>query len=715
MPEARKPDPRLAQAEALLGARNPAGAAALMSALLARPGTARADCRMALLLRSQAREAMREIAPAIEDIRAALAIEDRDARTHNSLGILLIDNGDMEAALGEFRRATEIDPNHARAWANIGNTLRTMGRFTEAVDATRRAVSIKPDYFLAWSNLGAMLVDIGNLSDAYEAHKRALALKPGATTLVALANIDRLRGDLDTAIAFCSRAAAMAPDEEAPIHQLGGLLAERDDIDAAMHAYRTARRIRPNSIRLAFAERLTLPMIYSSGAEVAEHRERYAASLARLEEEVPALAAGRSADDVMADLRWTNFLLAYEGEDDRRLQEQFAAISASAVDMAGKEWRAPMERHPPARSRIRIGFASALFSEGTVGFYFRSWVTGLDRSRFEVIVYNLRHDVTPYQKDLVGKVDNVRNFPGADLTPARIATAIRADALDILVYPELGMDKTAFVLAALRLAPIQCAGWGHPVTTGHRTIDRFITCAPMEPDDGDAHYTEKLLRLPGIGTNYATPAVPDPAPRARFGFDAATPLLLCPQSLFKIHPDNDTLFARVLRKVPAAKLVMFEGRHPKLTSRFIARLRGSFEREGIGFDGRVVFLPQCDHDDFLRINSMCDVMLDTQRWSGGNTSLDALAAGLPIVTRPGRFMRGRQSAAMLSLAGLDDLVAADADDYVRIAARVATDAPWREALRARIRDGRGGVFNDPQPVAALASALESLAGSGTTD
>jgi CRISPR-associated protein Csy1 len=275
------------------------------------------------------------------------------------------------------------------------------------------------------------------------------------------------------------------------------------------------------------------------------------------------------------------------------------------------------------------------------------------------------------------------------------------------------MDRTAFVLAALRLAPIQCAGWGHPVTTGHRTIDRFITCAPMEPGDGDSHYTEKLIRLPGIGTNYAPPAVPDSVPRMRFGFDETTPLLLCPQSLFKIHPDNDAMFARVLREVPAGKLVMFEGRHPKLTAKFGARIRASFEREGVGIDGRVVFLPQCDHDDFLRINMMCDVMLDTQRWSGGNTSLDALATGLPIVTLPGRFMRGRQSAAMLALAGLDDLVAANAEDYVRIAARVATDATWRDALRARMRDGRGRVFNDGAPVAALASTLEALVVSGT--
>ncbi len=105
-------------------------------------------------------------------------------------------------------------------------------------------------------------------------------------------------------------------------------------------------------------------------------------------------------------------------------------------------------------------------------------------------------------------------FTGAALLPSMIAPAIRADALDALVYPELGMDATTFALAALRLAPVQCAAWGHPVTTGHATIDAYFSCGAMEPADADAHYTERLIPLPGIGTDYARPAIPADASRA---------------------------------------------------------------------------------------------------------------------------------------------------------------------------------------------------------
>ena len=340
-----------------------------------------------------------------------------------------------------------------------------------------------------------------------------------------------------------------------------------------------------------------------------------------------------------------------------------------------------------------------------MGRYFRSWIAGIDRERFEIYVYHLHLELTPLMRELARYADCVRSFPSGALLPSVIAPAIRNDALDMLVYPELGMDATTFALAALRLAPVQCAGWGHPVSTGHATIDIFFSCAAMEPPGADAHYVERLILLPGIGTDYARPPIPTGAERASLGLPESVPLFLCPQSLFKIHPDNDALFARVLAGSPAARMVIFEGRHPVLTAKFRKRFELALARADLMFDERVIILPQRGHDDYLRINCVCDAMLDTLHWSGGNTSLDALACRLPIVTLPGRFMRGRQSAGMLQLMGIGDLVASDADDYVRIATRLAQDAGRRKDVASRIVGAHGCLFDDRTPVASLAQLL----------
>lgn len=72
--------------------------------------------------------------------------------------------------------------------------------------------------------------------------------------------------------------------------------------------------------------------------------------------------------------------------------------------------------------------------------------------------------------------------------------------LDVLLYPEVGIDPVCAQLAALRLAPVQAMAWGHPQTSGLPTIDVFLSNELMEPPDGAGHYTEQLLPLPGIGT-----------------------------------------------------------------------------------------------------------------------------------------------------------------------------------------------------------------------
>ncbi|MEO6928796.1 MAG: hypothetical protein ABI190_06475, partial [Casimicrobiaceae bacterium] len=347
---------------------------------------------------------------------------------------------------------------------------------------------------------------------------------------------------------------------------------------------------------------------------------------------------------------------------------------------------------------------SSFFRDGTVGRYFASWITGLDRTRFEIAVYHLHPAEDRLVADLRASADIFRQLPRR--TPSQIAQAIRADALDAIVYPELGMDATSFILAALRLAPLQCAGWGHPVTTGHAAIDLYFSSDAMEPADGESHYSERLVRLPGIGTQYRMPAAPQDATRASLGLPQDRTLFLCPQSLFKIHPLDDALFVDVLARIPRASLVLFNGLNPYITARFHTRFARALDAAGIDAASRVIWLPGMRHDQYLRVNSVCDAMLDTTRWSGGNTSLDAIAAALPIVTLPGRYMRARQSAGMLQLMGIDGLTATDAAGYLAIAERIAHDRGWRDAQSAQIRERRATIFDDATPVAALAAAIE---------
>jgi len=693
--------------ESRLAARDAAGARRAADALLAQQELPAAERVAALKLRARAHEDLADFRAAIADLQGVLALAPGDARASNDLGIAYADAGEPEEALAAFERATKLDPGYARGWNNFGNALRAVGRPEGAADAFARATTADASYALGWANLGAIRRELGDDAAAESALARAIQLNPAqGVAIYTLAGLRRDQGRIDEAATLYTEAARLDPRNANAAYFLGSTLAERDDLDGAYRAFETALARDDGLLRAALGRKLTLPMVSMDAQTIQATRARFRDGLSELHDELPRRAARLSAGHAVDELRWTNFLLAYQGEDDCELQREYGRVAHAVVAARAPQWVEAPLRRAKGNARIRVGFASSFFRDCTTGRYFEHWITDLPRDRFEVIVYHLHPSADALAQRLAERADEFWHC--ARWRPSFLAPLIRNDALDVLVYPELGMDATAFALASLKLAPVQCTAWGHPVTTGLPTIDVFFSCAAMEPPDGDSHYSEKLIRLPGIGTRYEMPRTPSDADRTRFNLPA-TPLLLCPQSLFKIHPDDDRRIARVLAAAPAARLVMFEGRHRTLTGKFTARLRSACETAGVALDARLHLLPQCSHDDYLRINACCDVMLDTSRWSGGNTALDALACALPIVALPGRLMRGRQSMAMLGEIGVPELIALDDDDYIAIAARAATQAPFREEVQAKIRDKRAKLFDDPAPVASLADALAALA------
>jgi len=289
-----------------------------------------------------------------------------------------------------------------------------------------------------------------------------------------------------------------------------------------------------------------------------------------------------------------------------------------------------------------------------------------------------------------------------------LARLIEADNLDVLIFPELGMHPLIFPLAGLRLAPVQIAGWGHPVTTGHANVDHFLSCAEMEPEDGASHYSEKLHLLPGLGTRYIHEDTPAPGTRSDFQLPEDRRLYLVPQSLYKIHPDNDAIFADLLAGDPQATLVMFASdRHRIATRFFVERLEAALRKRDLPTPGRVRILPHQYHANYLRINQLCDVMVDTLHWSGGHTSLDAIAAGLPIATVEGRYMRGRQTAAMLRVLEAENLVAPNVAALASSAIEIANSPDRRQVFAAQFAHTSGQLFDRQEPVQALGAFLDS--------
>jgi predicted O-linked N-acetylglucosamine transferase (SPINDLY family) len=215
------------------------------------------------------------------------------------------------------------------------------------------------------------------------------------------------------------------------------------------------------------------------------------------------------------------------------------------------------------------------------------------------------------------------------------------------------MAPFTYFLAFARLAPVQAVTWGHPVTTGIANIDYFVSSAPAEPAGAVRHYGERLIELPVMSNSYARPLPLPHAARAELGLPEAGTVYLCPQSLFKLHPDFDGLLAAILARDPAGAIVLLAPAQPLHAARLLARLARHVPPAALK---RVRFAPWLAYDRFLALIAAADVMLDPIVFGGGNTSYEALALGIPVVTLAGTFLRGRLTLGMYRQMGFDDLV-----------------------------------------------------------
>jgi len=364
---------------------------------------------------------------------------------------------------------------------------------------------------------------------------------------------------------------------------------------------------------------------------------------------------------------------------------------------------------PPRRMRTgrrRIAVVSAHLREHTVARLFLPMFEGLDRERFELHFLDLEPGAPEWQARLAAA--GIRHAgPRPALAWRQLLGVLEPD---VIVYPEIGMEPMHQGLAALRLAPVQVCLWGHPTTSGLPTIDYALVPDAIEPALAAAHYHERLVRLPGLGHGLAAPPVRiSGAPIEGVRRDDSDAIeILCAQSVFKLLPAQDVVFARILKALPQARLHLTPLVPEDTIADLRARMRPAFEREGVDLDARVVMHAPMPLARFQALAAACDFGLDTLGWSGGMSALDLLPQGLPIVAIEGPTMRSRQTAALLKWLDTPEPIARDADDMVNVAHRLGSDVALRTRLQRQLRERASRLYASADTLHAFADFLATV-------
>ena len=335
------------------------------------------------------------------------------------------------------------------------------------------------------------------------------------------------------------------------------------------------------------------------------------------------------------------------------------------------------------------------------------WIENRNTEIFETYCYNIGEEIDSNDQYFQILSDHYYHFSNQLEATCK---KIRDDELDILVYFEIGMDPLISQLANLRLAPIQCATWGHPMTTGFPTIDYFLGSDEMEPENAQDHYSERLVRLPKLGFNVALPPYLEATiERQYFDLNKEDIIYLSCQYLPKYLPQHDYIFPEISKCVPNAKFVFIKRSGSEtITEIFKQRLDRIFSEYNLDYTSFCSFLPGLKHSDYLNVVSLSDIFLDTIGFSGGFTSLDAIACGLPIVTLPTELMRGRQSYGMLNIIGVSETIAENEKEYIDIAVKLGKDKIFQETIRKNIIARRNLLFDDKSCIVALEDFYQSV-------
>ena len=644
-----------------------------------------------------------QLETAVAHYQQALILKPDVPEIYYNLGNIFKEQHQLEAAINQYQWATALNPNYIDAHFQLGKSLHLQGQYEEAIVCYQQIIFLKPNFPDAYYELGSALLDLGRHSEAIAQYQQALTLEPNLDTYLKLGWALMHLSQFEQAAAYFQKALILNPDLPETYQKLGFAWAGQNKVDEAIECFQKALQLKPELVEAYWQSHLILPILYDNQQQIQRWRQRFCRGLNRFIQQT-ALDTPESIKQALRGLTGgaTTFNLGYQGFNDRGVQHKYGKFIHRLMRAVYPQWVNHLPMPPLSNTgKIRIGYLSAHLREHSVARTTLGWLKNCDQQKFEIYCYYIGEQADSITQQFCSCSDSFYHIRG---NFGEVCQQVIADKLHILVFPDIGMNPLTTYIAGLRLAPVQCTTWGHPITSGLPTIDYYLSSELMEPENAQAHYCEKLVRLPNISVCYEKPSIPEPTKtRLDFHLPEEAIIYLCSQSLFKYLPQFDYIFAKIAQRVPQAQFVFISSHITVITAQFQSRLEPSFAQFGLNSKEHCVFLPVLERVDYYNLNLVADIFLDTFSWSGCNTTLEAIACGLPVVTCPGEFMRSRHGYGILRMMEVTETIAQDEAEYVEIAVRLGLDADWRRDIARKIYEHHNWVYDDKTCVAALES------------
>ncbi|WP_375067948.1 tetratricopeptide repeat protein [Stenotrophomonas lactitubi] len=542
----------------------------------------------------------------------------------------------------------------------------------------QQAITRQPGDFVAWVMLADLELEAGDIAAGEQAARRALQLRPNhPEALARLGRVAWMAGAHADAATLLGQASALAPEHPGIALWLGHALEDANDAEGASAAYRRAHALMPDEPYIA-AQRLAWQRRLCDWQDV----DALAAQVRG------ALASGQGVVEPFAFL-----------SEDASAAEQLACARARAATVAGS-----VRPLPPVKLRergpLRVGFLSNGFGAHPTGLLTVALLEHMGQDpALQLHLFALNADDGSRIRQRLQTATRLHDVAG--LRHADTAARIRAQGIDLLFdLRGWGGGGTPEVLA-MRPAPLQLNWLAYPGTSGAPWLEAVIGDSFALPPSLEAHYSERVLRLPRAFQPSDNTRVLEPAPdRAACGLPAQGTVFCCFNNSYKLNPRSMGRAFAVLQAVPGSVLWLLSG-----PGQADARLRAAAQAAGLD-PARLVFMAKLPHPQYLARYQLADLFLDTNPYNAHTTASDALWAGCPVLTCPGATFAARVAGSLNHQLGLEHMNVADDAAFVATASALGNDPVALAAVRAELAQARER--SDLFDMAAFARDLSAL-------
>ena len=629
-------------------------------------------------------------------IGKSLAIEGTQATPHSNLAIALHALGRRQEALAALDQALQIKPDYPEALSNRGNVLRETGHLREALASYDKALVARPDRLEIVLNRGQVLQELKREDEALAAFEHVLSLAPGnARALVGRGHALRSLHRHAQALLSYQRALQADPRNHAALVGMGNALQSLRRHPEALEAYGRALEVDPGALEVLnnrgsvlrdmkryadAAEAFRLLAVSRPDRDYAQsnqlHSQLYCCDWSGYEAGIRRITE-RVMEGEAADVPFSFLAISTSPEAQLRCARRYVADHYPASVM-------PLPA-PPARRdpRIHVAYLSSDFHAHATAYLMAGLFEKHDRESFRISAISFGPETNdPVRARLAAAFDDFVDVRRkSDLEAAGFVRSLGVDiAVDLKGFTA---GNRAGILA-LRPAPLQVNYLGYPGTMGADYIDYLVADAVVVPPGDHGAYSEKIVTLPDSyqvndsrrvisGREYT---------RWEFGLPPQAFVFCCFNNNYKITPEVFAVWMRLLKRVPGSVLWLLEDNADASRN-----LRSEANRSAVAPE-RLVFAARMPVEEHLARQRLADLFLDTLPCNAHTTASDALWAGLPVLTCPGRTFAGRVVGSLLHALQMPELVAATLDEYEALALELARNPRKLAAIRERLAERR---------------------------